>query len=270
MLKNITFIITLPLYLLLFVSHAVASSVEEQSYPTFKISNMEWPIIFEDNIFSNELLLFAMKDINLVYGHFDGYDILRPSPRQTFQINATTIKPQSLLNLKASAGRYRPRAHKRNIEHFVEIEGETKLVIPSKLLAAYKQAFMFKQNHVSAFERLNSFINYLNSLNQTSLSKLSDTEKRKLLIYTSHKGVVTRLDDITWEKNASGFDFLLQMKSRLPSILSCFDIKDIYPTADQNVLVCETLFFDKKTRKANKFGIGYWKEKWSLWVSESE
>lgn len=117
------------------------------------------PVVFEDNpqdSLSKEERAEVVRDIQLIYGHLDQFETYNTNPRELKSdgIELTVVKKIQFVG----SGRYFPLAHRDTFGLLSGGPDHYKLVIPSELISAYREALDFISNNWQAFDRLKLFL----------------------------------------------------------------------------------------------------------------
>ncbi len=206
-----------------------------------KIANTDFPIILEDGNYSEEILNLALNDINSVYSQIKEYEINYSATNRSFTINGEKIQT----NVYFYGGRqnfYAPSIFsKSNLGYLLEVNGKHQLILSNSLMNEYQKALLFKESNIKEIIKLDSFIQYINQLE--NIGSLSDAEVKDLFYFIS-----PQLTSIKIEKLRENAEMLVHYRIREPSILEFYYLN---PNDDNKILVSET-------------NLGYVDSKWHL------
>ena len=214
----------------------------------------KWPLLFEDGEYSKELIEEIVADINLVYSRFEKHQMSPEYYSKKFKIEGRDIKSESYFDITMNKGYYRPDPLAENFGFMVELDGKQHIIISKILIKEYEKALRFKNEHKEVFNKLITFLEYINELKDAS--HLSDDEVQELFYVYSYGTNVLSLDIV--RKNAKEIPFC---RIRYPSLLEFSMIND-----GKNNLICgKTILFKKETGKAlYEINLCYSDQKWHI------
>ena len=244
-----------------------------------KLPGVEFPLVFEDGKYSDELIGTITKDLNLIHSRVSTFEIFERRPTHRFQIAGRVSESDSYLNFGKNRKLYRPVDVHESFGGIVEIEGRKHIVVPIKLIEAYTKAMQFRMEHKVAFIKLEEFISYINSLGPDEeivvdeamelyfLDLLSENQKKQTVSEILTRGMKSTVPDgstINTIRNPLGNTAFL-----LPSILKVF----ISDSEDQfkGLFMAHVLIFDKNTNAIHgEFPLVYTDSKWKIALLHGE
>ena len=220
-----------------------------------KIANTDFPVVVEDGNYSEELINIALDDINLIYSQLKEYYIGYSTNKKSFLINGNTIQTNVSFN-RGNQDLYGPRIFSEsNLGYLLEVNGNYQLILSNSLMNEYQKALLFKKSNIEEILRLDSFIQYINQLE--NIGSLSDAEVEDLFYFIS-----PHLTSIKIEKLRKNAEMLVHYKIREPSILEFYYMNS---NDGNKILVSETLFLNRESNEViSETNLGYVDSKWYL------
>ncbi len=236
-------------------SRNVISDINLMNPIYVKIANTDFPVVVEDGNYSEELINTALDDINLVYSQLKEYYIGYSTNKKSFQINGNTIQTNVSFN-RGNQDLYGPRIFSEsNFGYLLEVNGNHQLILSNSLMNEYQKALLFKESNIEEIIKLDSFIQYINQLE--NIGSLSDVEVKDLFYF-----ITPHLTSIKIEKLRENAEMLVHYKIREPSILEFYYLN---PNDDNKILVSETLFLNRESNEViSETNLGYVDSKWQL------
>lgn len=221
------------------------------------------PLVFEDNLqaaLSEEQRTEVIRDIQLIYGHLDQFATYETDPREfrAGGIDLTVVKKIQVIG----SGRYFPPAHRNTFGLLSGEPGNYKIVIPSDLIEAYRQALDFVATNRQAFDQLNLFLPESGNCSE-AWAKLEASD------------VVWTPDSLNVSPNTIEriFNQMKNARIRKPSILDFTAENDEAHSGltglPEGSIVGKTLLLDGRDFPQNYEAIVYFAGKWHLAVVPS-
>jgi hypothetical protein len=141
---------------------------EKQVYPErLKIADIDMPIAFEGEV-SEVLKQVILSDIHMIYGHMKSHKIYELHKK---------ISPEEMelsLTKKLSfegQGRHWPKEHRETFGRIARLDQEDTVVLPEKLIDAYRLAWEARNKDPQKYEKFEFFINWLNTASMKELKE---------------------------------------------------------------------------------------------------
>ncbi len=197
---------------------APAVTISPQSAPlSVTIAKLTLPLTFSDTATSSELRQAVARDLQMVYGHLDGYDILSAGSASPVIVNGHAVSPTKLINFTGS-GRFFPEALDAEIGYVGIIDGRDTLLINDKVVMAYRKALDRCALQPEAFREIDHFVNELN------LMENGKPLPRAEQLYVIDPAVSSQFDQINKDDFTQQF---VGLKFRAPSLLEIVDGSEI-------------------------------------------
>lgn len=130
---------------------------------TLTVAKLILPLAFADTGTSPELRQAVARDLQLVYGHLDGHEVVSAGAAPPVIVRGRAITPTMLINF-TGAGRYFPKVIDGEIGYVGNVDGRERLLITDKVIAAYREAMERRNAQHAAYDELDRFVEDLNLL----------------------------------------------------------------------------------------------------------
>jgi hypothetical protein len=180
----------------------------------FENGGFDLPIVFEDQNFSESMKRMLLDDYNSVLVGLVPQGRHLKTTQRSISDSGRTLNVAEGINF--SGRKKRPNGFEDMFGVLgVSSNNEEFLVIPKKLSDGYKSAFEIKYKHPKAFNELDEFIVFMNSLETASIPPV------KILFYLDNN-TVGYSDDVN---AAKAFDFREAYQSFRYSLSSILDVR---------------------------------------------
>jgi hypothetical protein len=149
-------------------STPVAGKPTPSAAPVLTIAKLTLPLAFADTGSDPQLRHTVANDLQLVYGHLDGHEVVSAGTVPPVMVQGHAITPTKLINF-TGPGRYFPRALDGEIGYVGNVEGRETLLINDKIVAAYREAIERRAVHPIAYRAIDNFVDELNHLEREPL-----------------------------------------------------------------------------------------------------
>ena len=128
-----------------------------------RVAGLVLSLAFADTAADAGLRQAAAHDLQMVYGHLDGHEIVSAGAAPPVTVKGRAITPAKLINF-TGAGRYFPKALDGEIGYVANIDGHEALLVTDKVIDAYREALKRRDAQPAAYGALAHFIEDLNLL----------------------------------------------------------------------------------------------------------
>lgn len=217
---------------------------------TVTIGSSKFSALFEDGDYSQTLQKILIKDMNLIFGHMNQFEIL-PYSKKSFSIYGSDVSSQKRIYF-SGPGRYWPSIYRNNFGFIIDDGEDERLIITNELVQAYKKAEAFQEDNKEAFEKLSQFIDLMNTGSKTEMAS-SDIDS---LFYFSNGS-----DFLKNKYKEDAMALITQFTRyewREPSILDV--------NYENNSLVAHTYVIDSQKTPVSETGLIYDDSNWKILI----
>lgn len=137
------------------------------------VAKMTLPLAFADSGPNPELRQAVARDLQMIYGHLDGHEVVSSGVVSPVVVKGRAITPIKLINF-TGAGRYFPKVIDGEIGYVGIVDGHDALLITDKVITAYSEAVKRRSAEPAAYNEIEHFIDDLNLL---TTKPISDTHQ---------------------------------------------------------------------------------------------
>ncbi len=179
------------------------------------VAKLTLPLVFADTGTNAELRQAVARDLQMVFGHLDGYEVVSAGGVPPVMVKGHPITPTKLINF-TGAGRYFPKVIDGEIGYVGNFDGREALLITDKVIAAYREAMERRRAHPAAYNEIGHFINDLNLL---ATKPINDT-RQMFVLDPAMASASSQLEQINPQVFAQQFG---GQQYRAPSLLEIVD-----------------------------------------------
>ena len=178
------------------------------------IGKMSLPLVFPDAEASPELRQVVARDLQLIYGHLNGHEVVRRvGTFPQVMVKGQAVEATKLLTFTGS-GRFCPRPIDGEIGYVGTVDGHEGLLISVKVVAAYSEAIDRRAAQPAAYREIDHFVDALNLLDGSK--SIEDADQ----LFVVDPEVSRQFDEIGAKAFSQQF---AGRKYRAPSLLEIVD-----------------------------------------------
>lgn len=179
---------------------------------TLTVGKLTLPLGFTDTAASPKLRQAVAHDLQLIYGHLSGHEVVSVGAFPPVTIQGQPIAPVKLLNFTGS-GRHSPAQISREIGYVGNVDGREALLISDKVVAAYREAIERRDSNPAAYVQIDRFVDELNLMGNKPIQDPSE-------LFVIDPAVSKQFDEVGAQAFAQQF---AGRKYRAPSLLEIVD-----------------------------------------------
>lgn len=179
------------------------------------VAKLTLPLAFADSGTNPELRQAVARDLQMVYGHLDGYEVVSAGAVPPVMVKGRAITPTKLINF-TGAGRYFPKVIDGEIGYVGNVDGRETLLITDKVIAAYREAMERRGTQPAAYGEIDHFVDDLNLL---ETKPINDT-RQMFVLDPAMANASSQLEQISPQVFAQQFG---GQQYRAPSLLEIVD-----------------------------------------------
>ncbi len=179
------------------------------------VAKLTLPLAFADTGTNPELRQAVARDLQMVYGHLDGHEVVSAGAVPPVMVKGRPITPTKLINFTGS-GRYFPKVIDGEIGYVGNIDGREMLLITDKVIAAYREAMERRSSQPAAYSGIDHFVDELNLL---ATNPINDT-RQMFVLDPAMANASSQLEQISPQVFAQQFG---GQQYRAPSLLEVVD-----------------------------------------------
>ncbi len=142
----------------------LAATAQSQNQPlALTVAKLTLPLAFADTGENPDLRQTVVRDIQMVYGHLGGHEIVNAGVMPAVIVKGVAITPTKLINFTGT-GRYFPKVIDGEIGYVGNVDGTEALLINEKVITAYREAMERRSALPAAYEKIYQFVDDLNLL----------------------------------------------------------------------------------------------------------
>ena len=127
------------------------------------VAKLTLPLAFADTGENPDLRQTVVRDLQMVYGHLSGHEIVNAGVMPPVMVKGVAVIPTKLINY-TGAGRYFPKVIDGEIGYVGNVDGSETLLITAKVISAYREAMDRRSAQPAAYEKIYQFVDDLNLL----------------------------------------------------------------------------------------------------------
>lgn len=198
------------------VTDTPAATKPPQNVPmALTVAKLTLPLTFADTATNPELRQAVARDLQMVYGHLDGHEVVSAGVASPVMVKGRAITPTKLINF-TGAGRYFPKVIDGEIGYVGNVDGRETLLITDKVIAAYREAMERRGAQPAAYSEINHFVD---DLNQLATKPINDT-RQMFVLDPAMANASSQLEQISPQVFAQQFG---GQQYRSPSLLEIVD-----------------------------------------------
>ena len=142
---------------------AVVPVANQATALVLNVAGLALPLAFADTATDKAFCQMVARDLQLIYGHLTGHEVIRANPATRVMVRGKTITPIKMLNFTGK-GRYFPKSIEADFGYVGIVDGHESLLITDQMVSAYREALKLQQQQPQAIEELSHFVDALNGL----------------------------------------------------------------------------------------------------------
>lgn len=179
------------------------------------VAKLTLPLAFADTGTNPELRQAVARDLQMVYGHLDGHEVVSVGAVPPVIVRGRAITPTKLINFTGT-GRYFPKVIDGEIGYVGSVDGRESLLITDKVIAAYREAMGRRSAQPAAYDEVGHFVDDLNLL----ATKPIDDTRQMFVLDPAMANASSQLEQISPQVFAQQFG---GQQYRAPSLLEIVD-----------------------------------------------